>query len=259
MNFHSPALQVELRAYNASMERSLEDKLFFLGHTAGAMTFVDFGCANGAVLKAVSERRERKVLVGVDNHPIQLDIARQKVPGAYLVPSFDHALPYIREAKGPRVAIFSSVLHETPDLIRLPAESGLFDFLVIRDMGVPSWMERAWTPKEWLEATRKAPAREEWLQAGRSVDRLDDFAEFLLKAPYLGNTPGQTVRELEERYPHRNIESFLDIGPDAEYPYAITHFEHYVAPWVQDRVRHDYGFEFPYPTHFKAILRKVTP
>lgn len=258
MNVHSPAFQADLATYNASMERSLEDKLFFLEHTAGAMTFVDFGCANGAVLKAVSERRKNKTLVGIDINQFQLNLAGTKVPGGVFAQDFEMVRELVEKSPGPRVAIFSSVLHESDRIVAAPLLSGLFDYIVIRDMGVTTQMARTPTPTAWLGAISKSPSLEDFEEAGKDWGTVADLAEFLLKEPYLGRSTIQTERELAENYPIRDVESLMEIGPTAETPYATVLFEHYSAPWIVDRVRQDFGFEFPYPTHFKMILKKVT-
>lgn len=263
MNFHSPAVQADLHAYNASMEKSLEDKLFFLDHTAGAMTFVDFGCANGAVLKAISEKRQAKTLIGIDINPLQLAIASQKVPNGVFVESFELVRERIEAAPGPKVAIFSSVLHEEPRLFTEEV-ANRFDYIVIRDMGITGGFARARVPvamanKVIVGATTKV--QRAWTAATASMGKtpyaqnMGAFTEFLLKYPYLGNTEAQTQRELAENYPMPSLEDLID---NADPTWATIIFEHYSAPWVVDRIRQDFGFEFPFPTHFKMILKKVT-
>lgn len=256
MNFHSPAVQADLHAYNASMEKSLEDKLFFLDHTAGAMTFVDFGCANGAVLKAISEKRQAKTLIGIDINPMQLAIASQKVPNGVFAESFELVRERVEAAPGPKVAIFSSVIHEAPELLSEAVEANLFDYIVVRDMAITPAFAQARATTEWVDAVlARAPGTVRYFyDAGKRLNTMGELTEFLLKSPYIGHSTSQTERELSEPYP---MVGELRGGHDREWaPVLLTH---YSAPWVVDRIRQDFGFEFPFPTHFKLILKKVTP
>lgn len=257
MNVHSPAMRAELDAYNQAMEKSLEDKLFFLEHTAGATTFVDFGCANGAILKAIHERRgPSKILIGIDHNPMQRAIAEQKVPSGVFVSDFELVKDRVAaDDLGPKVAIFSSVIHEAPELLPVAVESGVFDYIVVRDMGITPDFARARAPRAWVDRVMAGAPRSarEFFDAGRRLHSMGDLTEFLLKSPYLGNSKAQTERELSENYP---MVGELRGGHDADWsPVLLTH---YSAPWVVDRIRHDFGFEFPFPTHFKLILKKVT-
>ena len=44
----------DVTTYNREMQKSLIDKIFFLDKVEDASLFIDYGCANGAVLMSVT-------------------------------------------------------------------------------------------------------------------------------------------------------------------------------------------------------------
>lgn len=251
----------ELNHYNEAMEKSLEDKLFFLDHITDATVFVDFGCANGTVLEAIHQRNRNAILFGIDNNPMQLKIAAGRCPSAVYAADFDMLGLMVTELRGNKVAIFSSVMHEAPEL--LEQAIAWADYIVIRDMGITSSLAESDQPQEIAGPLSRLKAFEQFvsMKVDTSEHDFDEAtmgaaAEFLLKSPYLGDpTSLRFQREFYERYPLQDVERLLEMSIDGLH--CITHFEHYSLPYIRDRIFREFGFEFPYPTHFKLILKKV--
>lgn len=213
MNHHAPIQ--DYARYNAEMSKALPDKLFFLDHIE-ADIWVDFGCGDGSLLAEIPGG----VTVGIDNDPHQRSLASQRS-------SLIHVFSSLSGIGQPRLpglttcAIFSSVLHEAPELLPQAVAFG-FDYIVIRDMAL--------------------------LQRWRDKER-DLNAAF--KLPYWG-TPSWD-REVGEDYFQLSAELAL-LAPDG---YRTIYFEHSAVPAIQDRIERDLGVRPEAPTHIKAIWRKA--
>lgn len=213
MNHHAPIQ--DHAQYNAEMAKSLPEKLFFLDKVK-ADVWVDFGCGDGSVLKALPGWMK----IGVETDPAQRSACYNK--GLYAVteqfhPAWTHAVTEGRTS----AAIFSSVLHEAPELLNQVFGFG-FDYIVIRDMALLN---------DWRHLERDLNAA--------------------FKLPYWG-TPSWE-REVGEDYFGISAELVLQAMPG----YRTIYFEHSAVPAIQDRIERDIGVRPEAPTHVKAIWKKV--
>lgn len=69
-----------LKVYNDNMRKSLLDKAYFLSFV-DSDTFIDFGCADGSLLKHIHEMFPDKKLIGYDISPEMLQIAEKNLEG----------------------------------------------------------------------------------------------------------------------------------------------------------------------------------
>lgn len=78
-----------LKVYNDNMRKSLLDKAYFLSFV-DSDTFIDFGCADGSLLKHIHEMFPDKKLIGYDISPEMLQIEEflSKVPNNYVIDYF---------------------------------------------------------------------------------------------------------------------------------------------------------------------------
>lgn len=185
--------------YNEELSKSLPCKLFFLDHIQTRL-YVDFGCGDGAILKAIRERQEDAILFGVENDPVQFALSAQH---ALVFPTFTHfELGDYEWAT--KTAIFSSVLHESPQLL-WTAVDHQFDYIVVRDMAIlPQYRDR------------------------------ESELEALMKEPYRG-TPSWE-REDGERYFRLCALGGLAHPPEG---YSVFHYEHFSLPIIRDRLGED--------------------
>ena len=134
----------DLNVYQLRLEKSLEQKMFFV-NKVDLRTYdliVDFGCGTGALLRRLSkEVPEYTKLIGYDINSDML-VACEKQNGAkniVFTDNFDLIKECTQTAKRTMI-IFSTVLHEIDGEKQLEiAESimPLFDTVVIRDMKRP--------------------------------------------------------------------------------------------------------------------------
>ena len=65
--------------YINGMRKSLKDKLFFMNMTEAVDTLIDFGCADGELLKEVHQKFPQYRLIGIDSDRVMLERATNKV------------------------------------------------------------------------------------------------------------------------------------------------------------------------------------
>lgn len=69
-----------LETYNTEMQKALADKVFFMDVLDDTDTLIDFGCADGSLLKEVRSQKPDLQLVGIDMNKDMIDIARADIP-----------------------------------------------------------------------------------------------------------------------------------------------------------------------------------
>lgn len=99
-----------LKVYNDNMRKSLLDKAYFLSFV-DSDTFIDFGCADGSLLKHIHEMFPDKKLIGYDISPEMLQIAEKNLEGCNvsLYNNFENVISLKLDNA---TLILSSVIHE---------------------------------------------------------------------------------------------------------------------------------------------------
>ena len=140
--------------YNERMDKSIEDKLWFI-NKVDADIYVDFGCANGNLLKHLSYIHQKQgktdiQYIGYDNNDEMLELARQNC-NRFKNISFTNDFVNVRrlynitstDEKDKKVClILSSVLHEVYSYSNGEEKEDFwksiydleFDYIAIRDM-----------------------------------------------------------------------------------------------------------------------------
>lgn len=260
-NTHHRPHNNDLRAYNADMQRGLGSKLFFLDHLpieAPVTQFVDFGCADGSLLKALHSVYPKAEMIGVDNDPRQLKAALKNFPEVTdLVIDHHFASPDEGETSA---LIMSSVIHEVissaprsfPILWR-DLEAKGFDFIAIRDFAVSSKQRLLPIPDAYLEAVLNGEPkdRELFLSFSRRYPctTMYDFMHFLLKRPYASNWK----HEMEENYLALDFESLHEEVTRSGL-YRVAHMQKTRTQHFVDTTMRDLGFVPDIPTHAEIVL-----
>lgn len=99
-----------LKVYNDNMRKSLLDKAYFLSFV-DSDTFIDFGCADGSLLKHIHEMFPDKKLIGYDISPEMLQVAEKNLEGCNvsLYNNFENVISLKLDNA---TLILSSVIHE---------------------------------------------------------------------------------------------------------------------------------------------------
>lgn len=253
--------------YTLELSRSLVDKVFFIDKTDAGL-FVDFGCADGALLGFIDRIYPGVSLLGYDNDESMLERARERNPGngiAYTSSweDVDAAIRAHREDGVKSCLVMSSVIHEAYSY--LPPEDieamwrrvwgeghAGFDYVAIRDMMVSRSTSRASDP---IQAARirqvfDPDLLDEWEAHWGAIDENWSLVHFLLTYRYLRR---DNLRELKENYLPVSYEAFLSSIPKRYFPIFK---EHFTLPFLRRRVREDFGIELSDRTHVKLVLER---
>jgi SAM-dependent methyltransferase len=126
----------DIGIYNERMRKSMMDKIFFMDKI-DCDIFVDFGCADGSMIKLLSELFPEYSYVGYDNNHDMIELAKTNVSDGKFFTSWDDTLLYLESFSDKKVClILSSVLHEVQnkEVFFEFINFEKFDFVAIRDM-----------------------------------------------------------------------------------------------------------------------------
>jgi hypothetical protein len=271
---------VDYNVYLSRMDKSLQEKLFFLDKLDPCIdTIVDFGCANGALLEAVRQYKPGMRLIGIDNDEKMREACAGRAFQIYS--SFADFVYQTDELRLHPVCcdktalILSSVLHEvysympykeTEELLH-----GLFTYgfrqIVIRDMAVNQELyampfnrnsKRYYYPM-MRTLCHDSEMMSRWNQFAKTVSHdylsMADAVHFLLKYRYVENWE----RECKENYLMYSYEHLQQ--KFKEYACGIDYFpvyqEHKVLEYTRDCIQKDFGFQLVDATNYKLILSHV--
>lgn len=243
--------------YNARMELSMLDKLFFLDKVSPDL-IVDFGCANGALLRAINGMKPDVTIIGFDNDPeMVIQYSSKKSP---ITTNWDSIKEFIDKSKHPAI-VLSSVIHEVfhygskADIDRFwdkVFNSG-FEYIIIRDMVPNRSIDRLSCVNDVKKVYHKflgTKALDDFERVWGTVENNKQLIHFLLKYRYL---EPNWEREVRENYMPVTRESLMAKIP---LEYDVVFHEHYVLPYLLQIVRDDLKIEIKDPTHLKLILRR---
>ena len=245
--------------YTGEMTKSCEDKLFFLDYITDANTVIDFGCANGMLLKIIREKFPTLNLIGIDCDSKMLNTARENVKKCDFIN--DTTIPLISEEITKKAVLnMSSVIHEiyayssVDDVERFwndVFDSG-YKYISIRDLMLASNSYRPAQPKNIKSVKEKANQRQlkEFEKQFGNISSQHNLIHFLMKYRYVENWS----REVEENYFPIMIEEFLSKIPTNRY--RIIYFKHYPLPFNQRKIYEDFGIVLNDNTHIKILLER---
>jgi SAM-dependent methyltransferase len=241
-----------LDVYLSRMQNGMEDKLWFVDKIITPV-IVDFGCADGTLLKHLSNINPELVLIGVDNSEDMLEIAKKNVPNAAFFnveEFFDIHFDYSNAT-----LIMSSVIHEIYSYIPSPDHflKRLFDLgfkhICIRDMFVSMYDNRnadvQMTTALLNDARKKQLA--DFMDVWGGIENKENCIHYLLKYRYKENWK----REVRENYLPVYIEDFIRFLSDN---YQCIYLEHYTLPYLKEKIKKDFKIEFNEKTHCKIMF-----
>lgn len=257
MNINAHRIK-DINIYLNRMQKSVLDKMFFMDKIFEPIsTVIDFGCANGELIKALGSLFGEYRYIGYDISESMIDSARGNVPAAEFYSEWDNISA---EPKNSLLNI-SSVLHEvysycTEEEVCLflsrVFDSG-FKYIAIRDM-MFSEKEKTYVDSAALKAvesnmkykSKLADYEDVW----GPIATEHSLLHYLLKYKYDQNWK----REVRENYVPLTIEQFLRLIPKK---YEITYIDHFTLPYVAWQIKNDFGIELTRPTYIKLILKRI--
>ena len=248
----------DMRIYLHRMQKSVLDKMFFADKVFEPIeAVVDFGCANGELIKALHAFWDDCRYVGYDISEKMVEAARENVPQAEFTCDWDNL------GVDPRKSLIniSSTIHEvysygTAEDVCIFWErvfhSG-FRYVTIRDMMLS---EAAFAPADPEDIRR---VRENPLYAARLAEyeavwgpivTRHDLAHYLLKYTYTQNWD----REVRENYFPVTIEEIRAMIPAN---YRINWQQHTPLPYITWQVKRDFGVDLTEATHGKLVIERI--
>lgn len=244
----------DLKDYNARMEKGMLDKLWWIDMMPEhIMQVYDFGCADGALLSAVSRINPELCLSGYDNNKDMLDAAvkrRTKRCVYWGTPFTDFSVP--------TVLVASSVFHEIHSYSQDIKKdySYIFDtnaeYIAIRDMFYSCEIEGEMAQPYEINAVRAREPKEKIQQfegIWGPIESAKNMLHYLLKYRYETNWE----REVRENYLPNSFQGFISRIPDR---FDIVYRENYTLPYISETVKRDFGIPLLMKTHGKILLKK---
>lgn len=247
----------DIKYYTNEMKKSLMDKLFFIDKV-DTKRFVDYGCADGAVIKFLASVYPENTYIGYDKNKEMIETAQKDNEQTNV--SFTSDLNELRtfaseERFGDCTMVLSSVFHEIYDrhqdkdvwtVIRMFSPT----YLAIRDMCVSRMVNRESDPIAVATIYRKfgASAVERWEHKWGSLFDNRSLVHFLLKYRFEKNWE----TEFEENYLPFTYEQFLCDIPKT---YDVIYNEHYTLHFMKQEIRKDFGIDLQDRTHMKLVLK----
>ena len=249
--------------YNNSMRKSLLDKIFFMDKIDSDV-FVDYGCADGSLLNFLHTLFPEHTYLGFDIDDSMIDLAKDKCTDDIILSSkWDEIDSKIKEfkASGKKVTlILSSIIHEVYSYgtgmdIKVFWDRVFntdFDYIVIRDMMASKSVEKTTDMNDFIKILRTSNKQMlyEFETYWGTLESNKNLLHYLLKYRYTENWN----REVKENYLPIFREELLSYIPPT---YVVEMHEHYVLPFLKNKVFNDFGITLKDNTHIKLILKKA--
>lgn len=234
------------------------DKLYFMDKIFDVENILDFGCANGEMLKNIAHIDIHYNLYGYDIDENMIQKAEENCPAALISNDFDLLLGDLNPQK--TSLTLSSVIHEvysysTNEEIKLfwnrVYNSG-FKYISIRDLMVSKSCDRQIDMNDYMKVVEKSDR----LQLKEFTDIWGGFISnkqlihYLLKYRYKTNWK----REVQENYLPISLEMLIETIPSSEY--EIVYYNHYILPFIKEIVKRDFDINIVDNTHMKLLLRR---
>lgn len=271
-------------SYNANMRKGMEDKLFFLNKINLSKSiktiYVDFGCADGALINtmcSIAPKKEKysyqDIYIGYDISDTMINFAKtnfdqvQTSDKVVFTSKWKEVEEILKNEKyATKVLILSSVIHEVysygtkkdiDEFWDRVLNSG-FDYICVRDMMIsenynqpentygPSSLRNSIKNSDIINIDTLNEFENKW---GSVEESKKNYLHFLLKYRWQVNWD----RELNENYFPITIEDFLS---KFSKKYNINYFERFYVPFLRDCINKDFGIDLEKVgyTHIKGIF-----
>lgn len=256
------------KIYLSRMADAMEDKLFFVEHLPKEVaTFVDYGCADGALIEELVKIYPNANFIGYDNNTDFIAHAEKyNTDKVFFTSDWEQVEHIMSFSVGVRVLILSSVLHEiytyedAANILNFwqRVKSFRYDYICVRDMGI-RWAdcnrmvarEMVNQVYQWANVSRKRRWQLNDFEAKcGTITNSSNLCEFLLKYSYIENW-GREVKEHYFAFATEDVFSHMD-----ELGLSPIYFQHWVLPYVADKVKNDFGITMPYNTHYKGVWKR---
>lgn len=202
----------DIDEYNSRMKKAMQEKLWWLDKIENDVRVVmDYGCADGALLREIYEKDATWMLFGYDFNKDMVTLARKNLPNGKFSTDFYGLRNTIQSEDA--VLLASSLFHEihnyssnvNEEYSRI-SESG-FRYIAIRDMFISEKQYKPSDPGSVAKVIQKLPSNlvKDFECFMGPIDRNENLLQLLLTYPYQTNWD----REVCENYFPHTLEQFL--------------------------------------------------
>lgn len=255
----------DIQLYNKLMQFGMDDKLFFVKSLEDCDILIDFGCADGSQILALSELRPDIKYVGYDNDVQMINLAKEKLidyPNVVLTNDWNDVLYEITQYKSAGINL-SSVIHEVisygdnndfDDFLN-KVFNGDFKHIFVRDMMITKSTSKLIVSDEDYFKLKNSDYsdlldsfEEHW---GSVKDNYVNFLHFLHKYRYGHNWHTENL----ENYFPIFVGDFLYKIPETFY---LETLDKYKYEYTNNRIKEDFDIETDEnaTTHVKIIIRR---
>lgn len=246
-----------LENYNTEMRKSLIDKIFFLDKV-NANTFIDFGCADGSMLKLAHQILPSYNYVGYDLSQDMID--KCNCDDIKFTSNYEELNSIISENKlvGNKMCIsLISLIHEIyaygadiKSFWNFIFNTG-FDYIAIRDLCISRTANRAsdFVSVAKIRMNYDKHKIAQWESTWGNLSDNTSLIHFLLKYRFSENWD----RELVENYLPIYLEDLFALIPNT---YEPIYIEHYTLPFTREQIKIDFNIDLQEKTHLKLILKR---
>ena len=255
--------------YTDSMSKSIWDKAFFMDKIEGADTVIDFGCADGSMIRMLSTLFPKIDFIGYDSDPEMITLARDKNRATntefFGKDEIDQITRTFSGNDGAHICLnFSSVLHEVfsfteqggIDDIRFLVSALKPKFITVRDMFYNNEEHHIMTDLyrrifSWIEDNPYAKNFREVYMDEDSDWNWRSLTHFLMKYQWVNNGWEEEMKEDYYSWDLHDLRKAVGSG------YSMIYENHYQLPHLLERWNREYGIFLPkIHTHAQFILRK---
>ncbi|MCP3685930.1 MAG: hypothetical protein GY861_25060 [bacterium] len=232
--------------YNDGMARSMYDKLFWVDKVKTPDCIVDFGCADGTLIKASKHYFPNARYIGVDNAP------QETVTDCEIVNKFEE----LSDLPENTLLILSSVIHEVysyADIDNFWANIVPFQQIVVRDMAVTDAVCNDMFITPISKVRENYPEQyADFVKVWGRISNKRDMIHFLLKYMYTENWE----REVQENYLPLSVEEMVK---QFTYSHSVDYINHQPLPYLNKKWNKEFGFGSfnDTATHIKLILERT--
>lgn len=247
-----------INAYISGMQKSIVDKLFFMNKVDDYIsTIIDYGCADGTLIKEMNKVKPDLHYIGYDNNVDMINIAKKNTFNDQNV-NFTNNFNFDRCSND--LLNLSSVIHEVYSYCSCDEIKKFWDnvfshdfkYISIRDFCVSKSINRTTDINDYTKLIQTADKNQinDFESIWGSLRDNRNFIHFLMKYRYKANWD----REVRENYFPITLEQLLSKIPTDKY--EIIYFEDYCLPFTRDTIKKNFDINIVDKTHVKLLLKR---
>lgn len=253
-----------LDKYLDDMNKGFIDKLFFTNILKFVDVIVDFGSADGQMLKFLSEVKPELKLIGYDIDENMIKSSKKKYPNFVFFDKWEDVIRILETNEYRnlnKALLLSSVIHEIysysggkniKKFWNDQAFNDKFTYVIIRDM-IPSVESEKGNLLDIHIDKIKEKSNPKYLKEfenywGSINTNFRTLLHWLLKYKYTDNWD----RELKENYLPITFEYLKKKIPTN---WTVIYEDHYTYEYIKKQVKEDFGVDIRGYTHLKLIIR----